>query len=252
MTLRDFSDHYSERSDEYRRTRPTYPPALIDWLASFARDRALAWDAGCGSGQLSVPLARVFERVVGSDASVAQIMAARAHPRVHYRVARAEASGLPNGVADLCVAAQAVHWFDVDAYAAEVARVGRPRSRVALVTYGRPRLPGGLDAALQRFHTDVLAPFWPSERRHVDAAYRSIPFPFSEVPAPAFDMTHHWALSRFNGYVETWSAVRAARSGGAGAAVDAFTDELAGGWGEPDKELPVRWLVTVRAGTVAG
>src|SRR5207247_362245 len=82
--------------------------------------KRLAWDSGCGSGQLSVLLAGSFARVVATDASPEQIARAAVHPKVEYRCTRAEASGLPERVADLATAAQAVHWFDLPAYYAEV------------------------------------------------------------------------------------------------------------------------------------
>ena len=49
----DFKDHFSEVAAAYAAHRPTYPPALVDLLARLAPARRLAWDAGCGSGQLS-------------------------------------------------------------------------------------------------------------------------------------------------------------------------------------------------------
>src|SRR5690606_34074924 len=91
-----FPDHFSGHADEYAAHRPAYPPALVDYLAGRAPGRRLAWEAGCGSGQLSVPLAGRFQRVIATDASAEQLARAAPHPRVEYRRARAEASGLPD------------------------------------------------------------------------------------------------------------------------------------------------------------
>ena len=33
-------------------------------------------------------------------------------------------------------------------------------------------------------------PYWPAERRHVDAGYRDIPFPLAPLAAPTFAMRH--------------------------------------------------------------
>ena len=88
-----------------------YPWAVAEALAACSPGRALAWDAGCGSGQLSVVLAEAFDQVVATDASAAQIAEAVPHPRVRYAVAPAEVSGLPDGTVDCAVAAQAAHWF---------------------------------------------------------------------------------------------------------------------------------------------
>src|SRR2546425_2341275 len=114
------------------------PPrsTLFPYTTLFRSRRELAWDAGCGSGQLSVLLAERFARVIATDASPEQIAQATPHRKVAYAVAPAEASGLPPRAADLAVAAQAAHWFDLAAYYAEVRRGGRPGAGVGLVGYG--------------------------------------------------------------------------------------------------------------------
>src|SRR5690606_28685536 len=89
-----FKDHFSRLSPGYAEYRPHYPEALFDHFASLCTERRLAWDCACGSGQASVSLAARFERVVATDASAEQIEAAAPHPRVEYRVAAAERSGL--------------------------------------------------------------------------------------------------------------------------------------------------------------
>src|SRR5207249_7256547 len=133
---RPFQDHFSDKAAGYAAYRPVYPPALVDALAALAPGRGLAWDAGCGSGQLSLLLAQRFDRVIATDASADQIAHATAHPKVEYRCAPAEASGLADGIADLAVAAQAAHWFDLPDYYAEVRRVAPPRARAEERTAG--------------------------------------------------------------------------------------------------------------------
>ncbi len=132
----DFKDHFSEVAAAYAAHRPTYPAALVDLLARVAPARRLAWDAGCGSGQLSALLAGPFARVWATDASTEQLARATPHHKVTYSCAPAQASGLADGVVDLATAAQAAHWFDLPAYYAEVRRVARPGGIVALISYG--------------------------------------------------------------------------------------------------------------------
>ena len=50
-----FKDHFSDRASGYASHRPVYPPELVDYLAAHCGDvhPLTAWDAGCGSGQLS-------------------------------------------------------------------------------------------------------------------------------------------------------------------------------------------------------
>src|SRR3954471_1174634 len=131
-----FKDHFSSRAADFAAYRPTYPPELVDYLASVCPTSNLALDCGCGTGQLAVLLADRFKRVIATDASAQQIENAEPRERVTYRVAPAERSGLPDASADLVVAAQAAHWFDQPAFYAEARRVGRPGAILALVTYG--------------------------------------------------------------------------------------------------------------------
>lgn len=245
-----FKDHFSERAAGYAAYRPTYPAALVDFLAELAPRRGLAWDAGCGSGQLSALLAGRFDRVVATDASAEQVARARPHPNVEYRCAPAETSGLPDGSVDLAVAAQAAHWFDLEGYYAEVARVARPGAGVALLTYGIMTVGGEIDPVIEHFYSETLGPYWPPERRHVEDGYRSLPFPFEEVEAPELKIRAAWTLAELLGYVDTWSAVRALEEARGGEPVEAFRSELTRVWGREEEVRSVRWPLSLRVGHV--
>jgi SAM-dependent methyltransferase len=242
------ADHFSGVADEYAAFRPDYPAALIDCFAEIAPARELAWDAGCGSGQLSVALARRFSRVVATDASAEQLARASRHRQVEYRQARAEASGIAAGTVDLAVAAQAVHWFDLPAYYREVQRVTRPGAVIALVTYGLLRIGPDVDPLVDRFYTEVLGPYWPPERRLVESGYRSLAFPFLELPAPPLCMRVAWTLPRVLGFIGTWSALRGLERAGRAGLLEEFQHELSGVWGAPDAPRPVGWDLVVRLG----
>ena len=212
--------------------------------------RQAAWDAGCGSGQLSTILPARFARVIATDPSADQIAQARAHPAVEYRQASAEASGLEAGSVDLAVAAQAAHWFDLPRYYAEVGRVVRPGGLVALLAYGVVHVDRDLIAIVDRFYWQTLAGFWPQERKIVEEGYRSLPFPFPELQAPAFAMTATWSLAQLLGYVRTWSAVQVIERARGGDAYAGFARALTAAWGDPDRSRAVRWDLAVRAGRV--
>lgn len=210
----------------------------------------MAWDAGCGSGQLSTLLPARFARVIATDPSADQIAQARAHPGVEYRRASAEASGLEAGSVDLAVAAQAAHWFDLPRYYAEVRRVVRPGGLLALLAYGVVHVDRDLLAIVDRFYWQTLAGFWPQERKIVEEGYRSLPFPFSELHAPAFAMTATWSLDQLLGYVRTWSAVQAIERERGGDAYAGFARALTAAWGEPDSRRAVHWELALRLGRV--
>ncbi|KMO42648.1 SAM-dependent methyltransferase [Methylobacterium variabile] len=246
-----FKDHFSTNNAGYAAHRPTYPPALVEYLADSAPDRALALDAGCGTGQLSTLLAERFAQVVATDASAQQIAAATPHARVTYRTAPAERSGLPEASTDLVTVAQAAHWLDLDPFYAEVRRIARPRAVVALITYGVLHVEdAAADEVAQRFYSEVIGPYWPPERRHVEEGYRALPFPFAPLDAPALDIEVAWRLPDLIGYTETWSAVRAAEKAVGRGPIEAFHAELTEAWGDPDSVRRVRWPLSLRVGRV--
>ncbi|BAU89844.1 methyltransferase type 11 protein [Methylorubrum populi] len=245
-----FKDHFSDNSAGYAAHRPTYPAALVDFLADAAPGRDLALDVGCGTGQLSTRLAERFAAVVATDASAGQIAAATPHERVRYRAAPAERSGLPDASADLVTVAQAAHWLDLDPFYDEVRRVARPGAVLALITYGVLHLSDAADRVVRHFYDAVIGSFWPPERRHVEDGYRSLPFPFPELDAPRLSITVAWRLADLAGYIETWSAVRAAEKAVGRGPIESFHAALAAAWGDPGMVRPVSFPLSLRVGRV--
>lgn len=243
-----FKDHFSSHAASYAAFRPTYPPELAAWLATIAPTTKIALDTGCGSGQLSLLLAEHFEKVVATDPSAQQIESATPHPRVDYRVARAEASGLPDQSVDLLTAAQAAHWFDLPAFFAEARRVLRPGGAIALISYARMEPEGDVEAIAARFRLETLEPYWPPERALVENDYRDIALPFAPVAPPPFFVEVHWSLAAMIGYLDTWSAVRAMEKAVGRAPFDAVVAELTKTWGDPETIRTIRWPLAILAG----
>jgi SAM-dependent methyltransferase len=243
-----FKDHFSTRSADYSAYRPTYPHALVDYLAGLCQTSDCALDVGCGTGQLSVLLANRFSRVIATDASAQQIEQAEAHERVRYRVAPAERSGLPDGSVDLIAAAQAAHWFDLPAFYGEARRVGKPGAILALITYGVLQADSDIDPAVQHFYKHVVGPYWPPERRHVEEGYRSFDFPFDELRAPPLAIEVHWRASDLIGYADTWSAVRGAEKALGREPIERFRQDLFGAWGDPEQQRTIRFPLSMRVG----
>jgi SAM-dependent methyltransferase len=248
-----FKDHFSGVSAGYAAYRPTYPIGLVDDLANISPGSARALDCACGTGQLSVLLAERFAEVVATDASVAQIEAARPGQGVIYRAAPAEDSGLPDASVDLITVAQAAHWLDLDGFYAEARRVGRPGAALALVAYGVLHIEDArTDRLIQHFYRETVGPYWPAERRHVHDGYRSLPFPFVEARLPERAMEVRWRLEDLVGYIGTWSAVKAAREALGSDPVGPFADALREEWGDPVSRRRVAWPLSIRAGHVEG
>jgi SAM-dependent methyltransferase len=244
-----FKDHFSPLASVYSEFRPTYPAALLDFVAGLCSGHTAVWDCACGSGQASIDLAERFERVFATDASAKQIAGARPHPRVTYSVGRAESSGLKDVSVDLVTVAQAAHWFDLPRFYAEAQRVLRAGGVLALWSYGPPHVESAeVDRPLQSFYHDTVGPFWPTERQLVDDGYRGISFPYPEIVSPTLQMQQRWPLARLMGYVRSWSATgRYVEQHGKDPVVE-LQAQLAPVWGDAQRERLVEFPLAVRAG----
>jgi SAM-dependent methyltransferase len=117
--------------DDYAAGRPHYPASLYAALPPLADRRVL--ELGAGTGLATRGLVEAGADVVATD--LGPRMLARLHrelPDVPVAVGRAEALPLADDVVDGVCAAQAWHWVDVAAAAAQVARVLRPGGWLAV------------------------------------------------------------------------------------------------------------------------
>lgn len=245
----NFKDHFSRLSTAYSEYRPTYPPALFDYLAGLCAARGRAWDCACGNGQATLPLARHFDSVIATDASAQQIAAAAPSEKVSYRVARADDSGLASESVDLVTVAQALHWFDLDSFYREVRRVLKPSGVLAVWTYGGLHLDDQrTEDLIQEFYHDIVGPYWPPERAIVENGYRDLAFPFTELRPPMFNMEADWELDRLLGYLRTWSATSRYVDDRRIDPVIALAERLAGPWGDPARVRKVTWPLAIRVG----
>lgn len=139
MTRPDALTRFSSRVADYVRYRPGYPALVYRLLADEhgLRSAAVVADVGSGTG-IS---ARVFlehgHTVLGVEpnaemrAAAEQLLAQFAGFRSVS--GRAEATTLDAGSVDWVIAAQAFHWFDVDACRVEFRRILRAGGRIALL-----------------------------------------------------------------------------------------------------------------------
>ncbi len=245
-----FKDHFSTGSANYAAYRPTYPAQLVDELAALCPGTRLALDCGCGTGQLTVLLAERFERVVGTDASAAQIDKAQARER--SRVSRGPGRGQRTGGGQRRPGD---------------GRPGRPLAGPAALLRGSPACgprgrhpgPGYLwRIACRRTHGTAGPALLPPGRRPLLACraaprgegYRNLPFPFEERRLPDLAIEVAWTLDELLGYVGTWSAVKEAGKALGQDPGAAFVDELREAWGDPQTRYRVSWPLTVRAGVI--
>jgi SAM-dependent methyltransferase len=243
-----FKDHFSANAASYARYRPDYPPELFAYLAGLAPSHRRAWDCATGNGQAALGLAEHFTEVVATDASSKQLAEAAPHARVTYRAAPAEDSGLPEACFDLVTAAQAAHWFDRPRFWREARRVLVPDGIVAVWCYELFRSTPEIDRVIDRLYHDVVGPHWPPERRLTEDGFRSLDFPFPEIPPPEFQMEKRWTLAELQGYLTTWSAARRYREARGGDPVDEVREDLARAWGPPEEARSICWEIGMRVG----
>jgi SAM-dependent methyltransferase len=241
-----FIDSFSEVAGEYRRARPTYPAALIAELAVLAPGRALAWDSGTGSGQAAVALARHFDAVYATDPSEQQIANAQPAERVTYAVEAAEAVSLANGAVDLVLAAQAMHWFDLDRFYAQVQRVLKPGGILAAIGYSWFYIDEEVDAAVEAALLRPMRPFWAANNSILWDGYRGIPFPGEDIRVGLPAIHLRWSVDQVLGYVRTWSAAAKFRASEGEERFEAALASVRGAWGEPGRERQVVMPMQVR------
>jgi len=163
-------------------------------------------------------------------------------------VAPAEDSGLERGSADLVTVAQALHWFDLPSFYAEVDRVLLPGGVIAAWSYQLASVDAAVDRVIQRLYGEIVGAYWPAERALVESGYARVPFPFSEIPSPGLFMEESWDLQRLLGYLGTWSAVRRCREKTGSDPIEEIRGQLESVWGDPSSLRPIRWPLSLRAG----
>jgi SAM-dependent methyltransferase len=246
MSTVAFKDHFSAVAADYASARPEYPDALFAWIASIAPSRAMAWEAGCGSGQASRGLAAHFDRVHATDPSPQQIAQATAQANVRFAVEPGERCSLPDASADAVCVAQALHWFDRDAFFAECARVLRPGGVLVAWGYQDIEVPSDVadaNAALQ----DEIRDYWPPERALIDAAYAGFAWPFEPMATPSFWLQVQWTLPRLLGYFSSYSAIRRCHDASGRDPVAVHAPAFAAAWGDPEIARPLSWPLFLHA-----
>jgi ubiquinone/menaquinone biosynthesis C-methylase UbiE len=182
-------DNFSAQAKDYSKFRPTYPPEMIEYIVSFVKNKGTALDVATGNGQVAAALAKYFEQVQATDMSEKQIENAAKADNVTYKVEGAEHTDFGDNQFDLITVAQAIHWFDFDAFYKEVNRLLKPGGIIAVMGYGLFKTNEHSHKILSHFYHDIIGPYWDSERRYLDENYTTIPFPFEEIEVKQFENT---------------------------------------------------------------
>jgi SAM-dependent methyltransferase len=152
---RELVDAWSERllqtsgyaqtgfAEGFDANRPSPPDALFDILCLEAQTERprLVVDLGSGTGLSTRPWADRADEVVGVEASPEmreRAEAATSAENVRFVQAFAQATGLPDGAADIVTCSQALHWMEPEPTFAEAARILRPGGVFAAYDYDWP------------------------------------------------------------------------------------------------------------------
>ncbi len=246
------ADHFSSVSAAYSAFRPRYPAALIDYFASLAPRRRIAWDCGAGSGQATADIARHFEFVVATDLSADQLARASKNPSVGWAACSAERRRDPiqldrrdRGRAGAALVRKR-RVLRGDQARRERLRCADRRVDIRRAAHGRRRRRSAAQVHVRRHRGS----YWPPERKYVDSEYRTIPFPFERIDTPPFALENDWTLPQVVGYMRSMSATSRYMKANGVDPVVAVGEELLALWqdGAPRR---IVWPVIVLAGRVA-
>lgn len=136
-------ERFSQVARDYARFRPSYPAELLDWIVKEAalEPGASIADVGCGTGISTRLWADRGFSVTGVDPNEEMLAQARQAGGPPYLRGDEANTGLPAASADLVVAAQAFHWFDLDKAVGEFSRILKPHAWCAALWNLRAQTP---------------------------------------------------------------------------------------------------------------
>ena len=228
----DFPDYFSSIASNYAAARPSYPVELFEFVANKAPSNDRVWDCATGSGQAALGLSKYFTEVHATDASAQQIHNAARASNISYSVQFAEKTKFPAQYFDAVTVAQALHWFRLDEFSAELARVLRPKGLIAVGVYGFFKVTPEIDACFNESVQSEIRHLWKPGNWMAKSGYSDVDLPFERLDVPVIEMSCDWSLGQLLRYVSTWSAVNRYVEENGGAILDRAANELASVWGD--------------------
>lgn len=137
--MTDSVERFSDRVENYVKYRPHYPPEIIGYLTQrigLTADAAIA-DIGCGTGISSRLFLENGNPVTGVEPNAAMRDAAAKYLAgfSQFRLVdgTAEKTTLRNDSADIVLAGQAFHWFDLERTKSEFKRILHAEGHIVLM-----------------------------------------------------------------------------------------------------------------------
>lgn len=141
--MKDRTQRFSSRVTDYIKYRPSYPNALMSYLANEVgvNDAAIVADIGAGTGIFTGLLLAQVKQVYGIEPNDGMRQAAETllvgADNWQSIKGSAEATGLPSGSVDVVTMAQAYHWVNRDLAIPEFQRILKPAGKVVLAWNNR-------------------------------------------------------------------------------------------------------------------
>lgn len=247
--MKQAKDLFSKQAAAYAAFRPVYPQALYDFIFNLVKNFDTAWDCATGNGQVATRLAERFKTVYATDISRQQLENAPVKDNILYRLTRAEETPFPDSSFDLITVGAALHWFDFQPFFKEVARVAKDGAIFAAWVYAPFRANIEIDSVLDHYYRDVIGQYWDPERKYVDDGYRTIPFPFEEIKAPALYIETEWDSAQFKGFLNSWSSTQHYINKNGTDPVSLIAPQLDEVW-KPGEKITIKFPLFTRAGIV--
>lgn len=150
------AEAFGEYAEDYDRSRPTYPSALVDAILPARGRRVL--DVGCGTGKAALAFAARECSVLGIEIDEKMAAVARRHG-VSVEIAPFESWDAAGREFDLVVSGQAWHWIDPKIGAVKAADVLASHGRLAVFwNYEHPSdaaLAAAVETAYETFDAEL-------------------------------------------------------------------------------------------------
>jgi protein-L-isoaspartate O-methyltransferase len=213
-------ESFDAAASDYARYRTGYPDEVVDDVVNVARLQAgsRVLEIGCGTGQLSVPLARRGVQLVAVELGSNLASIARRHlsgyPGAQVEVAAFEQWQPPASPFDAVVAASAFHWIDPQIRFRKSARALRPGGVLAIVQAhqvkgGTPGFVADTQPYYLRWGLSDDPSFEPAAARDAPVMYPELEqvSEFEKVRRHRFEIPRHHTTDSYIGWLKTDSLI---------------------------------------------